>query len=183
MIQSQPAATEDEDIYDATPEPSSTKKSTRRRSQTAKRTSGAGSRKAPTEVEVEAEEDEEGYGAEEGFTNFIGHRWVGDSIEIEVEWEKGPPTWEQERHLHEDALEFLLAYWRDQGGRPPNPRDPELYDIFAVRKHSRNKKKVCVEWVGFPKRDMTWLATSVVKDTAPGLLDEYWESVGRKKKA
>lgn len=185
VIQSQPATTGDEDIYDATPEPSSTKKSTRRRSQTAKRASGAGSPKAQAEAEVEAKGDEEDHRPQEGFTQFLGHRWVGDTniIEIRVEWEKGQPTWEFERHLHEDALEFLLAYWRDQGGRPPNPIDPELYDIFAVRKHSRNKKKVCVEWVGFGKKDMSWLATSVVKDTAPELLDEYWKSIASKKKA
>ena len=127
--------------------------------------------------EVEVDEDEE------EFKRFIGHHWVGDAIEIEVEWENGPSTWEPERNLHRDAPDALFAYWESQGGRPPNPEDPELYDIFAVRNHSRNKKRVLVEWVGFPETDATWLPTSAVKATAGDILKEYWESQKNKKKA
>lgn len=53
--------------------------------------------------------DEEEY----TFNRFVYHRWNGDSIEIEVEWEKGDTTWEEEAQLHQDAPEALLEYWEN----------------------------------------------------------------------
>ena len=67
-----------------------------------------------------------------------------------MEWDAGPPTWEPEENLHRDSPDALLAYWAAQpGGRPPNPRDPELYNIFGVTAHSKDRKKLLVQWVGF----------------------------------
>ena len=128
------------------------------------------------EMEVDEEEEEE-----HTFKRFLKHRWVGNAIEIQVDWNDGTPTWEPERNLHRDAPQALFAYWKRKGGRPLNPKDPDMFDIFAIRKHSKNKKKLLVEWVGFDKQDMTWLPTDVVKDTAKAVVDEYWRSQKRKK--
>lgn len=149
----------DEDIYDATPP----------------------TQPEPASAQVAAEESESDE-PEEEFKSFKNHRWVDNTIEIQVEWTKGSPTWEPERNLHRDAPDALFAYWKSQGGRPTNPQDPEMFDIFAIRKHSRDKKKLLVEWVGYDKKEMTWLPKAVVEETAKGLVDQYWEELKTKKK-
>lgn len=111
------------------------------------------------------------------FTNILAHRWSGDEIEVKVDWHGDEATWEPEANLHHDAPDALFAYWRAQGGRPENPRDPGLYDIFAIRKHNRNKMRLLVEWTGYPPEDNTWESKKMLQETAPELLAEYWESV------
>lgn len=111
------------------------------------------------------------------FTSLLAHRWSGDEIEIKVNWHGSEPTWEPEFSLHQDAPDALFAYWRTQGGRPENPRDAGLFDIFAIRKHSRNKMRLLVEWTGYPSEDSTWESKKTVEEAAPELLAEYWESV------
>ena len=109
---------------------------------------------------------------------FKGHRWAGDTIEVEVEWDKGPATWEPEENLHRDAPDALFDFWTAQGGRPANPRDPELYNIFAVLKHSKDRKRVLVEWTGFGPKDATWMARPALERAAPDLSRKYWRTVG-----
>lgn len=149
----------DDDIYDATPP----------------------TQPEPESAEPPAEESESD-DPEEEFKRFANHRWVDNAIEIKVEWTRGTPTWEPERNLHRDAPDALFAYWKSQGGRPTNPQDPEMFDIFAIRKHSRDRKKLMVEWVGYDESENTWLPRAVVEETAKGLVDTYWEGVKSKSK-
>lgn len=121
--------------------------------------------------------------SEFGFKQFLDHRWDGDSIQIQVEWENGQLTWEPETMLHDDAPQTLLDYWRQQpGGRPDNPRQPGLYEIHAIRKHSRDRKRLFVEWVGYGPKDNTWEPRTTVADAAPDVLSDYWDSLPRSKR-
>lgn len=132
---------------------------------------------ANTDHDDNEHDDEEEY----TFKAFIGHRWTEDSIEIEVEWDQGENTWEPEYNLQTDAPDALFAYWKDQGGRPENPYDPEMYEIFAVRKHSRDRKKLLVEWVGYGPKEATWLSSTAVEETAADVVAAYWEGVAESK--
>ncbi|KAL7920371.1 hypothetical protein ACQKWADRAFT_162915 [Trichoderma austrokoningii] len=123
----------------------------------------------------ETEEDEDG--EEYGFKRFVGYRWVDGSIEIQVEWDTGETTWEPETNLHEDVPDTLFQYWREQGGRPLNPVDPEMYEVFAIRKHNRNRTKLMVEWVGYEPSEATWASRKSVEETAKDIVDAYLESV------
>lgn len=116
------------------------------------------------------------------FKKFLKHRWDGDSIRIQVEWEGGQRTWEPETTLHDDAPQTLLKYWDAQGGRPDNPREPGLYEIHAIRKHSRDRKRLFVEWVGYGPASNTWEPRGVVEDAAPEILSDYWGSQPRKRR-
>lgn len=111
------------------------------------------------------------------FTRFTDYRWDGNSIEIEVEWEQGDVTWEPEAQLHQDAPDALLEYWESQGGRPTNPNDPDLFDIHTIRKHSKDRKKLLVEWVGYGPKEATWVSRTVVEETAPEVVAQYWKTV------
>ncbi|KAH7145534.1 hypothetical protein B0J13DRAFT_323101 [Dactylonectria estremocensis] len=116
------------------------------------------------------------------FTDILDHRWAGSAIEVKVAWDKGEATWEPEENLHRDAPESLFAYWKSAGGRPLNPVDPELFVIFAIRKHSSNKKRLLVEWLGYDASEHTWLPVAAVEETASEVVAEYWEGVKNKKK-
>ncbi|KAF4592252.1 Chromo domain protein [Ophiocordyceps camponoti-floridani] len=111
------------------------------------------------------------------FSRFVNHRWAGTSMEIQVQWKDGDVTWEPEANLHADALETLLEYWAGRGGRPSNPLAPDMYDIFAIRKHSRDRRRLMVEWVGYDPKEASWIRRAVVEDTAPQLVEEYWKRV------
>ncbi|KAM4067484.1 hypothetical protein HRG_001404 [Hirsutella rhossiliensis] len=148
-----------------------------------------------TEISVEKEgeragerlEQAEEEGADDGhvraccFKRFVQHRWAGDSVEIQVEWDEGDITWEPEGNLHEDAPEALFAYWKSQGARPTNPADPDLFCIFAIRKHNNNRKRLLVEWVGYGPEDMTWVSRRSVEETAPEMVAQYLNKVKRRR--
>lgn len=127
-------------------------------------------RDAPNETETEEE-------TEYAFEKLAQHRWAGNSIEIQVDWKDGDATWEQEAVLHQDAPDALLEYWESQGGRPTNPDDPDLFDIHAIRRHSKDCKKLLVEWVGYGPKEATWVSRAAVEETAPEVVAQYWESV------
>lgn len=110
--------------------------------------------------------------------SFLSHRWTDqNAIEIQVKWENGPPTWEPEHNLHRDVPSTLFAYWEKQGGHPQNPSNPDLYDVFAIRRHKPNKKHVLVEWVGYDAKSMTWEPTSVIEECAPEIISDYWKNL------
>ncbi|KAG5993330.1 hypothetical protein E4U43_003534 [Claviceps pusilla] len=143
----------------------------------------ADGRIAPTKAHTDEpvtnanEVDEAGAEAEYAFDKFTDYRWVGNSIDIQVKWQDGDVTWEQEAVLHEDARDALLAYWKSQGGRPTNPHDPDLFDIHAIRKHSRDRKKLLVEWVGYDPKEASWVPCAAVEETAPEVVADYWRSI------
>ncbi|KAL6827971.1 hypothetical protein V8C40DRAFT_243236 [Trichoderma camerunense] len=134
------------------------------------------------------------------FEGFAGYRWAGDSIELQVkwkrdeehddseewkdaeEWDGGKMTWEPERKLHEDAPEFLFEYWRTQGGRPENPTDPGLYEIFGVLKHNKNRTKLLIEWVGYERSEATWMLRKDIPKSAQDIVDDYFAGVKTKRK-
>ncbi|KAL6806380.1 hypothetical protein GGI42DRAFT_280527 [Trichoderma sp. SZMC 28013] len=142
------------------------------------------------------EEEEKEY----EFVGFAGYRWAGDSLELQVkwkrdegqddsekwedaeEWEGGMMTWEPERNLHEDAPQFLFKYWRSQGGRPENPTDPGLYEIFAVLKHNKNRTKLLIEWVGYERSEATWVLRKDIPKTAQDIVDDYFAGLKTKGK-
>ncbi|KAG6221269.1 hypothetical protein E4U34_002167 [Claviceps purpurea] len=131
-----------------------------------------------TKVEAECEvEPEVEPVIEYAFDSFTDHRWVGDSMEIRVAWQDGDLTWEREAVLHEDAPDALLDYWKSQGGRPTNPNDPDLFNIFAIRKHTKDRKSLLVEWVGYGPKEASWLPHAEVEKTAPELVAQYWRSI------
>ncbi|TWU72075.1 hypothetical protein ED733_003646 [Metarhizium rileyi] len=111
------------------------------------------------------------------FNRFTDYRWNGDSIEIQVEWEAGDRTWEDEDQLHQDAPDALLAYWENQGGRPLNPSNPDLFIIHAIQNHSKDRKRLLVEWVGYGPKEATWVPRKVVEETAPEVVAQYWKTV------
>ncbi|KAH8706171.1 hypothetical protein BGZ61DRAFT_476838 [Ilyonectria robusta] len=115
------------------------------------------------------------------FTGILDHRWTDNAIDVKVAWEEGPATWEPEENLHRDARESLFAYWKSVGGRPLNPVDPDLFVIFAIRKHSRNKKRLLVEWLGYDAKEMTWLPVAAVEETASEVVAEYWKGLKKTK--
>lgn len=119
---------------------------------------------------------------EYAFKRLVNHRWKDDALELEVEWEKGDRTWEPEARLHEDVPDALLAYWESQEGRPENPSRPGFYEIHAIRKHSRDRKRLFVEWVGYGAQDATWEPRRVVEDAALWKASDYWGSLPRPKR-
>ncbi|KAL6874782.1 hypothetical protein J3F83DRAFT_518151 [Trichoderma novae-zelandiae] len=132
--------------------------------------------------EEEADEDEEDY----GFEGFVGYRWAGDSIEIQVKWDGGETTWEPEANLHHDCPEALFEYWRAHEGRPKNPTDPEMYEVFSILKHNKNRSRLLVEWVGFERSEATWVSRKVIEETAKDIVDAYFNSLktrSRKKRS
>lgn len=138
---------------------------------------------AADEAKEEEEEEDEGDltinrgDGQHSFTDILDHRWVGDEVELKVGWYRGSPTWEPESILHSDAPESLFSYWRSQGGRPTNPRDADIFDIFAIRNHSRDKKKLLVEWTGYEPKENSWVPSNVVEETAPEVVAQYWKGI------
>nr|UYO77203.1 chromo domain-containing protein [Trichoderma crystalligenum] len=116
------------------------------------------------------------------FKRFVRHRWVGNSVEIQVQWESGDSTWEPETNLHQDAPESLFEYWREQGGRPNNPRDPEIYEVFAILKHNKNRSRLLVEWVGYERAEASWASRKIIEETAKDIVDAYFDSLKTSKK-
>jgi chemotaxis protein histidine kinase CheA len=130
----------------------------------------------------EAENDDE----EHEFKRIMDHRWVGDKIELRIEWSDGERTWTDEEIFHEDSPEALFEFWRNQpGGRPPNPNDPDVYQVFAIRKHRtlRGKKQVLVEWLGYDSSEHTWENQSYIEQVAKDHVDEYMSKLKGKGKA
>lgn len=105
----------------------------------------------------------------------VDHRRVSGDIEIQVDWDNGETTWEPERNIHLDAPELLFKYWDDQGGRPLNPDDPDMFDIVAIRAHS--KRRFLVEWTGYHPSENTWLPRKEVERTAGDVAKEYLEDL------
>jgi hypothetical protein len=52
-----------------------------------------------------------------------------------------------------------------------------MFDIHAIREHSKDRKKLLVEWVGYGPKDATWVPRAVVEETAPDVVAEYWKTV------
>lgn len=109
-----------------------------------------------------------------------GHRWRGDSIELQIKCDDGCMSWEPEISIQEDAPSVLFSYWASKGGRPPHPEDPDLFHIFAIRKVKARGHEVFVEWVGYEER--TWEPRSTVEDAAPDMLKEFEALHGRARK-
>nr|UWK20191.1 chromo domain [Trichoderma psychrophilum] len=116
------------------------------------------------------------------FKRFVKHRWVGDLIEVQVQWTSGDITWEPETNLHQDAPETLFAYWREQGGRPNNPRDAEIYEVFAILKHNKTRSRLLVEWVGYERTEASWAPRKIIQETAKDIVDAYFDSLKTSKK-
>lgn len=143
--------------------------------------SGTGSRSDTTPWEEAGTADSlddisQHFGDEKRYTikQLVNHRWAGDDVEIRVEWLRSEPTWEAEAQLQHDAPESVLRYWREHGGRPPHPEDPDIFTVFAILGHSRDRKKLKVQWAGFGPEDASMEPRQRVKEWAPEMAGEYW---------
>lgn len=119
-------------------------------------------------------------GEQHPFDKITDYRWIDNLIELRVKWEGSPSTWEPEENLHRDAPDALFEFWREQGGRPENPDYPDLYEIFAIRDHSKDRKKLLVEWLGYDKPEWSWQPRREVEKTAKEAVDAYFEEQKRK---
>lgn len=116
------------------------------------------------------------------FERFIAYRWIDDELELQVEWSDGNTTWEPEANLHHDAPDALFEYWTEIGGRPPNPEDATLYTVHKILKHSPNRQKVLVEWLGFGPDEATWERRDYIQKMVPDMSRQYWEGQRKKKR-
>ncbi|KAF5577904.1 chromo domain-containing protein [Fusarium pseudoanthophilum] len=140
----------------------------------------------PEEAHFEEEvEDDREY----EFVRIADHRWVKDEkenmIELLIQWKDGENSWVSEELLHTDNRQALFAYWRSQpGGRPKNPEDDDVYQVFAIRKHRvRNGvPQVMVEWLGYDTPENTWEDQDSIEEAAPKLVDAYFDQVKGKAK-
>ncbi|KAI0858433.1 hypothetical protein F4860DRAFT_526931 [Xylaria cubensis] len=130
----------------------------------------------------------------------LKHRMASDksgAVELLVQWEgesEQDATWEAEEEIQENAAETLYEYWKAQGGRisalfhKPKNAPPETYHVFKVLRHERKNRgggfQFEVQWVGHPAThgETTMEAETKLKNIAPELLQEYWESVGGRAK-
>ncbi|VUC31409.1 unnamed protein product [Clonostachys rosea] len=109
------------------------------------------------------------------------YRWAADdSLELQVLWPiVDKTTWLGESIMHRRFKELLLDFWRDVGGRPENPFDPEVYQVFAVRGHARDKlsrrKMLQIEWTGY--ETLTWEDHRTIRRDVPDLVDEYFQQL------
>ncbi|KAG5757265.1 hypothetical protein H9Q70_000116 [Fusarium xylarioides] len=136
------------------------------------------------EEEAEAQDDER-----YEFVRITDHRWAENGNENEIEllmqWKDGETSWISEELLHTDNRQALIEYWRSQpGGRPKNPDDEEVYQVFAIRKHRvRNGvPQVQVEWLGYDTSENTWEDQDSIEEAAPKLVDAYFDQVKGKAK-
>ena len=125
----------------------------------------------------EAVAEEEGARGKKSQTlkGLTGHRWNDGAFDVMVEWQTGECTYEAERNIHLEAPQLLFRYWQAQGGRPLNPEDPEMFDILAIRAHT--KRRVLVEWTGYPPSENMWLPRKDVRETAPDAVKEYFDGL------
>ncbi|TRX88987.1 hypothetical protein FHL15_010109 [Xylaria flabelliformis] len=130
----------------------------------------------------------------------LKHRMASDksgAVELLVQWEgegEQDATWEAEEEIQENAADTLYEYWKAQGGRisalfhKPKNAPPETYHVFKVLRHERKNRgggfQFEVQWVGHPAThgETTMEAETKLKNIAPELLQEYWESVGGRAK-
>ncbi|KAF9775674.1 hypothetical protein IL306_006225 [Fusarium sp. DS 682] len=118
------------------------------------------------------------------FKSIANYRWVKDKIELRIQWTDGDSTWIPEEILHEDNPEALFAYWRSKThGRPNNPSQGDIYQVFAVRKHRVRKgnPEVLVEWVGYDSSENTWESQKYIEEVAPQIVDAYFEKAKGKR--
>ena len=100
-------------------------------------------------------------------------------------------SWEPEVEIQREAAETLFDYWKAQGGRRRavfvDMRLREVYHVFKVLQHEKKRQggfQLEVQWVGYSDSaiDTTWEAETKLKNSAPALLHEYWDSQGGRDK-
>ncbi|KAI1750735.1 hypothetical protein F4782DRAFT_241276 [Xylaria castorea] len=149
--------------------------------------------------QAQAKAPEEDAREEHEIESLIKHRMAGDrsgAVELLVQWAdegKQDATWEAEEEIQQSAAETLYEYWKAQGGRinalfhKPKNAPAEIYHVFKVLRHEKKNRggfQFEVQWVGHPAThgETTMEAEIKLKNTAPELLQEYWESVGGRAK-
>ncbi|GAW17674.1 hypothetical protein ANO14919_071340 [Xylariales sp. No.14919] len=146
------------------------------------------------EPQQQKEEDEDTR-EEHEIAKLLGHRMIEDgsgAVELRVQWVgegEQDATWEAEEEIQQGAEEVLYEYWNAQGGRisalfhQPKNAPPEIYHVFKVLRHEKKNRggfQFEVQWVGHSaaRADTTMEAEIKLKNIAPELLRQYWESVG-----
>ncbi|KAF2963169.1 hypothetical protein GQX73_g10412 [Xylaria multiplex] len=147
------------------------------------------------EQEQQEEEPEEDTREEHEIAKLLEHRMTSNgsgAVELLVQWvDEGEQdaTWEAEDEIQQGAEELLYKYWDAQGGRiralfhKPKNAPPEIYHVFKVLRHEKKNRggfQFEIQWVGHSaaRADTTMEAETKLKNIAPELLREYWESVG-----
>ncbi|KAI1298383.1 hypothetical protein F5Y03DRAFT_409466 [Xylaria venustula] len=126
----------------------------------------------------------------------VNHRMAGDgsgAVELLVQWVgegEEDASWEVEEEIQQSAEEVLYDYWNAQGGRvnalfikPKNPPQTQTYHVFKILRHQRKNRggfEFEVQWVGHSaeRGETTFESEPKLKNIAPELLHQYWESVG-----
>ncbi|KAI1359474.1 hypothetical protein F5Y08DRAFT_349641 [Xylaria arbuscula] len=141
------------------------------------------------------QQQEEDTREEREITKLLRHRMTNNrsgAIELLVQWvdeSEQDATWEAEEEIQQDAEEVLYEYWNTHGGRTSTlfykPKDAplETYYVFKVLRHEKQSRggfQFEVQWVGHSaaSADTTMEPEPKLKNIAPKLLHEYWESVG-----
>ncbi|KAI0532732.1 hypothetical protein GGR58DRAFT_507106 [Xylaria digitata] len=147
------------------------------------------------EQERQEEEREEDTREEHEIAKLLDHRMTSDrsgAVELLVQWVgegEQDATWEAEDEIQQGAEELLYKYWDAQGGRisalfhKPKNAPPEIYHVFKILRHEKKNRggfQFEIQWVGHSaaRADTTMEAETKLKNIAPELLREYWESVG-----
>lgn len=143
----------------------------------------------------EQERQEEDTRKEHEIAKLLRHRMTNNrsgAIELLVQWvdeSEQDATWEAEEEIQQGAEEVLYEYWNTHGGRTstlfhkPKNAPPETYYVFKVLRHEKKSRggfQFEVQWVGYSaaSADTTTEPEPKLKNIAPKLLHEYWESVG-----
>ncbi|KAK2051160.1 hypothetical protein LY76DRAFT_688518 [Colletotrichum caudatum] len=148
-------------------------------------TAGATSEHAPkiavTAVEAESKIDSD-------IEKILAHRYdrrCDTRFEMKVRWKGGTESWEHEIDLQRCQKVTLFAYWDSlEGGREGAMADPGLWHLFDIVSHKRKSNggiRFQVAWVGSAER--TWEPEETVRDADNELLEKYWDSKDRSRKA
>ncbi|KAJ2967418.1 hypothetical protein NUW58_g10458 [Xylaria curta] len=156
-----------------------------------------GEEKEKEEEKEEEEEEEEDAREVHEVARLLKHQMAENGIvKLLVQWVnegEEDATWEAEEEIQQNAEEVLYEYWKAQGGRvnalfhQPRNAPAETYHVFRVLRHEKKNRggfQFEVQWVGHPatRGETSMEAEPKLKNVAPELLQEYWESVGGRAK-
>ncbi|KZL86404.1 chromo domain-containing protein [Colletotrichum incanum] len=101
-------------------------------------------------------------------------------LHMQVYWKNGGVSWEPEKDIQLAAAEVFFEYWSTvEGGRSGAIANKDLWHVLKIEAHRRigNGCDLEVSWVG--SRDRSSEPERTIKEAAPQLVNEYWDSQER----